>query len=203
MLLGGLWHGASWRFVVWGALHGIALAIDRMLKHAKQWVRSKLSKGLDKLDEFMLSEEGQNSDNKVANFLVQARWFMQGWFSLLLSVVVHLLSVIFTFHFVCFCWIFFRAESFELAYDMIENIYLNFGGEIMGEVMSQKQSVFLLMILGYLLHFVPDDIDNFIETYFIKSHFLVKAGVIAVFIWMVFIVQSGLDTPQQFIYFQF
>lgn len=203
MLLGGLWHGASWRFVVWGALHGVALAIDRMLKHAKQWVRRKLSKGLDKLDEFMLSEEGQNSDNKVANFLVQARWFMQGWFSLLLSVVVHLLSVIFTFHFVCFCWIFFRAESFELAWDMIENIYLNFGGEIVGEVLSQKQSVFLLMIMGYLLHFIPDDIDNFVETYFIKSHFLVKAGVIAIFIWMVFIVQSGLDTPQQFIYFQF
>jgi D-alanyl-lipoteichoic acid acyltransferase DltB (MBOAT superfamily) len=29
MLLGGLWHGASWTFVVWGGLHGIALAIER------------------------------------------------------------------------------------------------------------------------------------------------------------------------------
>lgn len=29
MLLGGLWHGASWTFVVWGGLHGIALAIHR------------------------------------------------------------------------------------------------------------------------------------------------------------------------------
>jgi D-alanyl-lipoteichoic acid acyltransferase DltB (MBOAT superfamily) len=27
MLLGGLWHGASWTFVVWGALHGLALAV--------------------------------------------------------------------------------------------------------------------------------------------------------------------------------
>ena len=28
MLLGGLWHGASWTFVVWGGLHGIALCIN-------------------------------------------------------------------------------------------------------------------------------------------------------------------------------
>ncbi len=28
MLLGGLWHGAAWTFVVWGGLHGVALAID-------------------------------------------------------------------------------------------------------------------------------------------------------------------------------
>jgi alginate O-acetyltransferase complex protein AlgI len=31
MLLGGLWHGAAWTFVVWGALHGIALALERLL----------------------------------------------------------------------------------------------------------------------------------------------------------------------------
>lgn len=30
-LLGGLWHGANWRFVVWGALHGIYLSIERIL----------------------------------------------------------------------------------------------------------------------------------------------------------------------------
>jgi alginate O-acetyltransferase complex protein AlgI len=29
MLLGGLWHGASWLFVVWGALHGLALILQR------------------------------------------------------------------------------------------------------------------------------------------------------------------------------
>lgn len=29
MLLGGLWHGASWNFVLWGALHGTALAIHK------------------------------------------------------------------------------------------------------------------------------------------------------------------------------
>ncbi|KAA3622937.1 MAG: MBOAT family protein, partial [Flavobacterium sp.] len=32
MLLGGLWHGAAWTFVVWGALHGIYLVAERLLK---------------------------------------------------------------------------------------------------------------------------------------------------------------------------
>lgn len=30
MLLGGLWHGASWHFVLWGAFHGLGLAFNRV-----------------------------------------------------------------------------------------------------------------------------------------------------------------------------
>lgn len=49
MLLGGLWHGANWTFVVWGALHGIYLAVHKRIlsgdkpldippkTNAKQW----------------------------------------------------------------------------------------------------------------------------------------------------------------------
>jgi alginate O-acetyltransferase complex protein AlgI len=32
MLLGGLWHGAAWTFVVWGFIHGGVLALERLLK---------------------------------------------------------------------------------------------------------------------------------------------------------------------------
>ena len=32
MLLGGLWHGAAWTFVVWGGLHGLYLALERYLR---------------------------------------------------------------------------------------------------------------------------------------------------------------------------
>ncbi|MCU1279363.1 MAG: hypothetical protein JWM53_2909 [bacterium] len=31
MLLGGLWHGASWTFVAWGGLHGLYLAVERLI----------------------------------------------------------------------------------------------------------------------------------------------------------------------------
>ena len=33
MLLGGLWHGAAWTFVVWGAIHGGLLALERLFKY--------------------------------------------------------------------------------------------------------------------------------------------------------------------------
>jgi alginate O-acetyltransferase complex protein AlgI len=43
MLLGGLWHGASWTFVVWGGLHGLYLAMERFLREsipAQDWFKS-------------------------------------------------------------------------------------------------------------------------------------------------------------------
>ena len=36
MLLGGLWHGAAWTFVVWGLLHGVGLAVERWLDERRQ-----------------------------------------------------------------------------------------------------------------------------------------------------------------------
>lgn len=32
MLLGGLWHGANWTFVMWGGIHGFGLALERLFK---------------------------------------------------------------------------------------------------------------------------------------------------------------------------
>ena len=41
MFLGGLWHGASWNFVVWGCVHGVALCLHKawrtLLGHAKHY----------------------------------------------------------------------------------------------------------------------------------------------------------------------
>ena len=36
MVLGGLWHGASWNFIVWGLLHGIGLAVTRYYQRVCQ-----------------------------------------------------------------------------------------------------------------------------------------------------------------------
>jgi alginate O-acetyltransferase complex protein AlgI len=46
MLLGGLWHGASWNFVIWGALHGGVLAIERLWREFKP-------KGMPNLPSFL------------------------------------------------------------------------------------------------------------------------------------------------------
>lgn len=39
MLLGGMWHGANWTFLIWGGLHGLALSIHRftLLVRKKEW----------------------------------------------------------------------------------------------------------------------------------------------------------------------
>ncbi len=36
MLIGGLWHGASWRFVVWGGLHGSYLVVERVFRQRRR-----------------------------------------------------------------------------------------------------------------------------------------------------------------------
>ena len=38
MLLGGLWHGAAWTFVVWGGLHGLYLVVNHGWRHATEHV---------------------------------------------------------------------------------------------------------------------------------------------------------------------
>jgi D-alanyl-lipoteichoic acid acyltransferase DltB (MBOAT superfamily) len=41
MLLGGLWHGAAWTFVLWGLLHGVGQVVERMFKgrvHLPRWL---------------------------------------------------------------------------------------------------------------------------------------------------------------------
>jgi alginate O-acetyltransferase complex protein AlgI len=43
MLLGGLWHGANWTFVVWGGLHGLYLAVERFLREvmpSQSWFKA-------------------------------------------------------------------------------------------------------------------------------------------------------------------
>jgi alginate O-acetyltransferase complex protein AlgI len=40
MLLGGLWHGASWNFILWGGLHGVYLSLERLVLFRFKWWRS-------------------------------------------------------------------------------------------------------------------------------------------------------------------
>jgi alginate O-acetyltransferase complex protein AlgI len=42
MVLGGLWHGASWNFVIWGTLHGLYLVLERLAVSKIKWWKSDL-----------------------------------------------------------------------------------------------------------------------------------------------------------------
>lgn len=160
MLLGGLWHGASWNFIFWGAFHGIALAIHKF------W-RSLLGK-----------QKGETSHG-----------------------IKKVLGIILTFHFVCFCWIFFRNHTFAASWTMISQIFTNFQPQLFGQLIEGYKPVFALMALGYLLHFLPDSWENFCKREVSRMPFIVQTLLITATIYLVIQVKSS--DIQPFIYFQF
>jgi alginate O-acetyltransferase complex protein AlgI len=48
MLLGGLWHGANWTFVIWGGIHGLSLSLERLMMRGKsfRWYNRMLTLGV-------------------------------------------------------------------------------------------------------------------------------------------------------------
>jgi D-alanyl-lipoteichoic acid acyltransferase DltB (MBOAT superfamily) len=57
MFLGGLWHGASWNFVVWGLLHGAYLAIHKIIKDKTSfWIHPIFNKRIIKLISIFITQ---------------------------------------------------------------------------------------------------------------------------------------------------
>lgn len=124
MLLGGFWHGASFNFLIWGALHGLALALHKI------WM------------------------------LITGRW-MDGVKSM---TVYKVMATVFTFHFVCFCWIFFKAPDYDGAIVMIEKISHDIDFSVWKGFIGNYISVVAMMVVALIIHFIPDDLaDSVIE----------------------------------------
>lgn len=82
MLLGGLWHGASWNFVVWGALHGLYLAVHKfMLGDRKPQDRFQYS-GLGSVARFALNLAFTNLIVLFAWLFFRAKTFGDAWYFL-------------------------------------------------------------------------------------------------------------------------
>ena len=104
-MLSGLWHGANWTFVVWGALHGLVLLIERYF-------------------------------SKIFMFEIKKEWSLLNVFLILKTFIV-----------TSFIWIFFRAENFNKAKEIISVIFIN--NNIKFNVISLK--VPLITILGLII----------------------------------------------------
>lgn len=162
MLLGGLWHGASLRFIIWGAIHGVSLAIH---------------KGMISLFGFVKAEGNE------------------------MNTVHRLLGTVITFHIVCFGWIFFRAESPKVAGELLSQIFTNFHPEVFLQFVAGYKGVFALMIIGYLLHFMPKSTELTLQGYVTRASLPVQALFVALTILLVIQMRSA--DVQPFIYFQF
>ncbi len=160
MLLGGLWHGASLNFVLWGGMHGLALAFHKVIMLIRGREKGVQSLGLLRVG-----------------------------------------GVILTFHFICFTWIFFRNPHFSDAVDMLTQIFKSFRPELLPQLIMGYWKVFVLIALGYVLHFLPRKSENRFCVFIIKLPFLAKALLFLLLIFLVLQIKSS--DIQPFIYFQF
>ena len=92
MLLGGLWHGAAWNFVLWGAYQGALLCGHRLLTYGRETLPT--------------SVEAVSDTSDLHGGAVRAPGLLPGWISTPLRIVVF-------FIFCCYGWLLFRAHSFD------------------------------------------------------------------------------------------
>ena len=156
MLLGGLWHGASWRFVFWGFIHGFTLAIERLTKWPER---------------------------------IKDRKYLK------------IFGIIFTFHIWAFSMIFFRAQSFSSGFDMLNQIFNYFNGEVFIQFVETNLTIVVLFVVGMVSHFIPERMEFGIQKKIAAMPNWGKALLLTVVIWLVAQFKSADITP--FIYFQF
>lgn len=147
MILGGLWHGAHFNFIVWGAMHGIALAFDKMRLSIK-----------------FLNHKSQ---------------------------IFKIFGIILTFHFVCLCWIFFKASSFHDAEIILTQIFTNFNGSAWKPMLQAYGIVFGVMLMGYIIHFLPKVYETFSVLALSKITMVGRIAIMLIFIWIIIQVKQA------------
>jgi D-alanyl-lipoteichoic acid acyltransferase DltB (MBOAT superfamily) len=111
MLLGGLWHGASVKFVIWGGLHGIGLAAERFAAESLGAAKSRR------------------------------------------GVLTEIVCILLVFHFVCFCWIFFRARDMDQVSQVLNGL-----ADWSQPIQLLTPFLGVLLALGAFMHFTPPDL---------------------------------------------
>lgn len=128
MVLGGLWHGAAWTFLAWGALHGGVQVVERL---------GRAVMGRYRPAAYLSAEDAQ--PGAVGAVAVEPRR----------RVLPTVIGVLVTFHIVCLGWILFRAETFGLALAMVEGL-----GR--WQAVSMVTPLLALLIAGGLaMHWLP------------------------------------------------
>jgi D-alanyl-lipoteichoic acid acyltransferase DltB (MBOAT superfamily) len=149
MLLGGLWHGAAWTFVAWGGIHGLGLAIERLV--------------------------GWRPTTRAAQ-----------WFGRVL-----------TFHVVCFGWIFFRADSFGRAGQVLERLVTAWGRPSP----LVTTSVVLAILVGIVGQYVRPGAVGSLVSGFQRLPVVAQAACVGVALMV--INTLGPEGVAPFIYFRF
>jgi alginate O-acetyltransferase complex protein AlgI len=158
MLIGGLWHGASWNFVLWGGLNGLGIVVYKLWRKISPW---------------------ESKDT----------WYKRAW------------AIFLTFNFITFTRIWFRSESFSKASDLIHQIRFNFNAAIIPDVTAAFWKVFLVMLVGYIIHWLPGWFKEWYRHTFVNTSLLQKALICFATVFLIYQFMAADMVP--FIYFQF
>jgi alginate O-acetyltransferase complex protein AlgI len=158
MVLGGLWHGAAWTFVVWGAIHGGFLSLEHYRRERRE------AAGREPPPDTVWRRMGQR---------------------------------LLTFHIVCLGWVFFRAESFENARDVLGRLLWHWTDPSP----LVKLSVLLAIAVGIGMQYVPKDLVGRAMAAF--SHLSPVAQGVALGFVLLVTNTLGPRGVAPFIYFQF
>jgi len=129
MLLGGLWHGANWTFVVWGALHGFYLWMEKIVQHFSTLKQAAMTSVSSAEIGVLGVLPGELKTKTVRNFL--------------LAMV--------TFFFINVTWVFFRSPDFHSAWQMLTAMFTHIpNGQVLLSTLSIiKVSVIVVLLVAF------------------------------------------------------
>lgn len=218
MLLGGLWHGASWNFIIWGGLNGIGMIAFQFWKktgwHLKMVYITIITAALCAVRHFY--------PLPIWNLLTV--WMLVIFAGTVVRYVYHLCKgqkgqklgyiwgVIQTFVFITFTRLFFRSgsnldpetanlEAWNTAKNMVNQIGSKWNTAVIPDIIANYWEVFILIILGMIIHWLP---SRWKRWYRINFALLPIPVMLLVVVAAVFVIYQFITADMQaFIYFQF
>jgi len=219
MLLGGLWHGASWNFMIWGGLNGLGIVVYKFWKKTNVYRRTLILFLFTSLFAYLV----YRSQSPV--FTIGFVWVGILFAGTLIRMLYNLLggkyafsrlemawAVLQTFVFVTFTRLFFRAgsnlnpaEANEAAWNTAKNMIDRIGGKwdtsLIPDMVFEYWNIFLLIAIGLIIHWLPDDWKRRYRLHFALIPMIPMAFVVVAIVFIIYqFVSADLQT---FIYFQF
>ncbi len=220
-VLGGLWHGASWNFIIWGGINGFGMIIEKIWRgmnwHIRFAAMTLLTAGLCVADFY----------TNLPVWRLFAVWAGLVWFVTAIRYIYFLCegaetkftkalgtawAILQTFTFITFTRLFFRSSSNldpatanEVAWATAKNMVNQIGGAwnnaIIPDFLWEYRWVVAMFIAGMVIHWLPTNWKRRYRLWF--SAMPLWAIVIAVCIAIAVIYQFVTADVQPFIYFQF